>query len=124
MAAILGSVPGSVTGSDNHKRVVRLGSVEPAVLALLKHLEAVFAVTTLILCILALHERFTGIGVVSVLTLTFAGQVFSKSKRASELAGKPLSKVFSRILVEWFGIVSLLLLLAFALKASRCSRAR
>jgi putative colanic acid biosynthesis UDP-glucose lipid carrier transferase len=98
--------------------VVRLGSVEPAVLALLKHLEAVFAIATLIGCILVLHDRFTGIGIVSVLTLTLAGQVFSKSKRTSELAGKPLSKVYSRILVEWFGIVSMLLLLAFALKQS------
>jgi putative colanic acid biosysnthesis UDP-glucose lipid carrier transferase len=114
VAAILGSV----TGSDNHKKVVRLGSVEPAVLALLKHLEAVFAVATLIACILVLHDRFTGIGIVSVLTVTLAGQVFGKSKRASELAGKPLSKVYSRILIEWFGIVSMLLLLGFALKQS------
>jgi putative colanic acid biosynthesis UDP-glucose lipid carrier transferase len=119
VAAILGSVPGSVAGSENHRRVVRLGSVEPALLALLKHLEALFALVTLLICIAANHDRLTpGIGAASMLTLTLAGQVFGQSKRAHEIAGKPLSRVYSRILLEWFGIVSVLLLLAFAFKVS------
>jgi putative colanic acid biosynthesis UDP-glucose lipid carrier transferase len=119
VAAIVGSVPGSVAGSDNHKRVVRLGSVEPALLALLKHLEALFSVLTLLACVLAFHERLSpAIGAVGMLTLTIAGQVFGQSKRASEMAGKPLSKAYSRILLEWGGIVSVLLFVAFAFKVS------
>jgi putative colanic acid biosysnthesis UDP-glucose lipid carrier transferase len=102
-----------------HKRVVRLGSVEPALLVLLKHLEALIAVATLVGCVLAFHERLSSsIAAVGMLTLTITGQVFGQSKRASELAGKPLSKVYSRIVVEWCGIVSLLLFVAFTFKVS------
>lgn len=119
MAAIVGSVPGSVAGSDIHKRVVRLGSVEPALLSLLKHLEALTATGALVATVLAYHERFTpGVLAAGVLTLTIAGQVFGQSKRAGEVSGKPLSKVYSRILLEWGGIVAVLLLLGFACKVS------
>lgn len=88
-------------------------------LALLKHLEVLFAVGTLVLSVLVYRDHFTStVGVAGLLTLIVGSQVFGQSKRASELAGKPLSKVYSRILVEWFGIVSLLLLLGFAFKVS------
>jgi putative colanic acid biosynthesis UDP-glucose lipid carrier transferase len=73
----------------------------------------------LLACVLVYHDRFSSaVGAACVITLAVAGQVFGQPKRASELAGKPLSRVYSRILVEWFGVVSLVLLVAFAFKIS------
>src|SRR5579862_4035193 len=58
VAAVVGSVGGSVQGSGAHKRV-RFGSVEPAILAILKQLEPLATVLTLATCMLICRIPFT-----------------------------------------------------------------
>jgi putative colanic acid biosysnthesis UDP-glucose lipid carrier transferase len=88
-------------------------------LTLLKPLDAVLAVATLLGCALFFHERFsTELLVVCLLTLLLAGLVFSRSRRIRALAGRPLAEVGSQIVVEWSGVVAVLLFLGFALKTS------
>jgi Undecaprenyl-phosphate glucose phosphotransferase len=118
VAAVVGSVSGSVAGSDAHKRV-RFGSVEPALLAVLKQLDPLIAVITLVVCILVYRQKFTApIGAVAVLTFVISSRVFARASRDDELAGKPFTTIFSRILLEWLSVVCILLLAGFAFKVS------
>ena len=118
MAAVVGSATGAVAGSDAHKRV-RLGSVEPAILAALKQLDPLIAVITLIVCTLAYGTRLTpAIGAVAVLTFITSSRIFSGRNRDSALARGRLTVTFSRILVEWICVVGILLLAAFAFKVT------
>ena len=85
MAAVVGSVGGSVPGSGTQKRV-GFGSVEPALLAVLKQLEPLAAVLTLVLCALAFRVPFSAaIGAVAVLTFVISGRVFGRTHRDEEL---------------------------------------
>jgi putative colanic acid biosysnthesis UDP-glucose lipid carrier transferase len=116
VAAVVGSV--SVPGSDAQKRV-RFGSVEPAILAVLKQLDPLIAVFTLVVCVLAYGEKLTStIGAVAVLTFVTTSRIFGEQNRESTLAGKPLAAAFSRILLEWACVVCILLFAAFAFKVT------
>src|SRR5579862_456291 len=118
MAATLKSITGLISGSDAQKRV-RFGSVEPALVAVLKHLDPVLAVATLLICSAAFHQHPSpALGAVAVLTFTISSYVFTRQARERELSGKPLPTVFSRILFEWTCVVAILLFVAFALKVS------
>jgi putative colanic acid biosynthesis UDP-glucose lipid carrier transferase len=118
LAAVVGSVGGSVTGANGEKRV-RFGSVEPARLALLKHLDPLVAVLTMFVCMAIFRVPFTpAYGAVAVLTLVISSRVLSRANREYELAGKSFAQTFSRILLEWLSIVSVLLLTAFAFKVT------
>ncbi|MEJ1964016.1 MAG: hypothetical protein WDO56_21735 [Gammaproteobacteria bacterium] len=119
MSAVIGSLTDSVAGSNSQKSV-RFGSVEPAILALLKHLDPLIAVVTLVLCSFVFDQRPTpAIAGVAVLTFMIASGVFNPAKRESGLsAGKPLSSVYSRIVLEWSCVVAILLFAAFALKVT------
>ena len=98
MAAVVGSVPGSIAGSATHKRV-RFGSVEPAIMAVLKQLDPLLAVLTLVVCNLCFRERlFTpAMCGVAVLTFVISSRIFTRPNREDELSGKPLTSTFSRI---------------------------
>jgi len=118
VAAVVGSVNGSVPGTDPQKRV-RFGSVEPALYAVLKQLDPLVAVITLVLCALAFHVPLTpAVGAVALLTYAMASWIFSRPNRESELAGKPISTIFGRIVLEWAGVVCILLFAGFAFKVS------
>jgi putative colanic acid biosynthesis UDP-glucose lipid carrier transferase len=118
VAAVVGSVSGSVPGADANKRV-RFGSVEPAILAVLKQLDPLIAVLTLAVCMLVFRAKPTPeLGAVAVLTFIISSRIFSRPNRDEELAGKPITTTFSRIVLEWLSVVCVLLLAAFAFKVT------
>ena len=118
MAASHESLNDSLTRPTNAK-LVRLGSVEPAALALLKQLEPLVAVLALFACVLAygqpLNDTALGAG---LLTFLIASPIFTRSPRHSGIPGSRLYTTFSRIVVEWAAVVAILLFLAFAFKVS------
>lgn len=117
MAAVVGSVSGSVAG--NAPKRVRFGSVEPALIAILKHLDPLVAVVTLLICMLVFRARWTPeLGAVAVLTFIISSRVFSRAHRDEELAGKPMTVTFTRIVLEWLAVVTVLLLAGFAFKVT------
>jgi len=118
VAAVVGSVGGSVPGSGAQKRI-GFGSVEPALLAVLKQLEPLVAAMTLALSALCFRVPFTpAIGAVAVLTFVISGRVFARSHRDEELNGKPLTTILGRIILEWLAVIAVLLLAAFAFKVT------
>jgi len=118
VAASFESVSDSVTRSNNSKRV-RLGSVEPAALALLKQLDPLVAVISLFVCVLAYGQPLTDMTLaVGLLTFLIAGPIFARSPRHSGLAGSRLHTTYSRILVEWSLVIAILLFLGFTFKVS------
>jgi putative colanic acid biosynthesis UDP-glucose lipid carrier transferase len=118
VAAVVGSVGGSVPGSGSQKRI-KFGSVEPAILAVLKHLEPLVTVLSLAVCMLIFRVPFTtDQGAVALLSFIIAGRVFTRTHRDEELVGRSISTIFSRILLEWLGVVCVLLLAAFAFKVT------
>ena len=118
MAAVAGSVSGSIPGKGSQKHV-RFGSVEPAVFAILKQLDPLIVVFTLLGCMLAFRASWTPeLGAVAVLTFVISSRVFSRPNRDAELAGQPITTTFSRILLEWLAVVSVLLLTGFAFKVT------
>jgi len=105
-------------GSSTQKSM-RLGSVEPAVLAVLKHIDPLVAVFMLFVWGLIYRERFgTAMGAVAVVTFVTASRIFSRPTREGELSGQALTTTFSRITLEWIGVVAVLLFIGFALKVS------
>ena len=118
MAAAVSSVSGSEPGTGGPKRV-RFGSVEPAMLAVLKQLDPLVAVLSLAVCELVFRANLTpAYGAVAALTFIICSRVFTRSHRDDELAGKPLATIFSRIVFEWLSVVCVLLLTGFAFKVT------
>lgn len=118
MAAVVGSVSGSVPGSGTQKRV-GFGSVEPALLAVFKQLEPLAAVLTLVACALLFRVPFTlPVGAVAVLTFVMWGRVFGLPRAEEEPSGQSHVSVLGRIIIEWSAIVGVLLLSGFAFKVT------
>jgi putative colanic acid biosynthesis UDP-glucose lipid carrier transferase len=98
---------------------MRIGSVEPAVFAVLKHIDPLVAVLMLVLCSAIWGERFdTALGAVAVVTFITVSRVFGHSGRQSETSDWPLTATFSRIIFQWTGVVAVLLFVGFAFKVS------
>lgn len=118
MAAVVGSVGGSIQGSGAERRF-RFGSVEPAVLAVLKQLEPLVAILTFGVCAVVFGARLIPeLGAVGVLTLIICSRVFCRTGRDEQLATRQFPSVFSRIVLEWASVVCVLLLAAFAFKVT------
>jgi putative colanic acid biosynthesis UDP-glucose lipid carrier transferase len=118
VAAVVGSVGGSVSGADRQRRV-GFGSVEPALLAVLKHLEPLVATLALALCALTFRVPFTtALGAVAVLTFIICGRVFGRTQREEALHGRSHPSVFATVVIEWAVVVCVLLLAAFAFKVT------
>jgi putative colanic acid biosysnthesis UDP-glucose lipid carrier transferase len=98
---------------------MRIGSVEPAVLAVLKHIDPLVAVLMLVLCGAIWGERLdTALGAVAVVTFITVSRIFGQSERQHEASGQPLTTTFSRIILQWIGVVAVLLFIGFAFKVS------
>jgi putative colanic acid biosynthesis UDP-glucose lipid carrier transferase len=111
-------VSGSEPGTRGPKRV-RFGSVEPAMLAVLKQLDPLVAVVSLAVCQLVFRANLSpAYGAVAALTFIICSRVFTRSHRDDELAGKPVATIFSRIVFEWLSVVCVLLLTGFAFKVT------
>ena len=118
MAAVVGEVGGSVPGANRQRRI-GLGSVEPALVAVLKQLEPLATVLTLTICSFAFRVPFTpAVCAVALLTFFIAGRVFGRTHRHEELSGKTPASVFLQIVVEWASVVCVLLLAGFAFKVT------
>jgi putative colanic acid biosynthesis UDP-glucose lipid carrier transferase len=118
VAASSESVNDSLTRSTTPKRV-RLGSVEPAALALLKQLDPLVAVLSLFVSVLAYRQPLTDTALgVGLLTFLIASPIFARSPRHSGIQGSRLYTTYSRIVVEWAMVVAILLFLGFAFKVS------
>jgi putative colanic acid biosysnthesis UDP-glucose lipid carrier transferase len=118
VAAIVGPVTASTSAPEAHRRV-RFGSVEPAILALLKQLDPVVVVVTLFVCMLANGERLSNsYAGVALLAFVISAATFGRPLRDTGIVAPRASKVYSYILVQWAGIAAVLLLLAFAFKVS------
>ena len=118
MEAVVGSVAREVSGADAQRRV-RFGNVEPALLAVLKQLDPLVAVLTLLACALVYGERLTpALAGAELLTFLVSSLIFPPASQNHSIVNTRLSHVYSRILLRWAAVVSVLLLLAFAFKVS------
>jgi putative colanic acid biosynthesis UDP-glucose lipid carrier transferase len=101
------------------RKRIRFGSVEPAMMAVLKQLDPLIAVTTFALCLLVSGGRFTSaMGAVAVLTFIISSRIFGRSDRDEQLTGKPFTTVFSTLVLEWASVICVLLLAGFAFKVT------
>jgi putative colanic acid biosysnthesis UDP-glucose lipid carrier transferase len=111
----------SVVQSISHRRV-RLGSIEPAVVAVLKHLDPVIVVACLFACQGAYSQRLSPqVVYLALLTLIISSPLFGRFDlpQADTPGEMPLSRLpaaCSRVLVRWAAIVAALLFIAFAFK--------
>jgi putative colanic acid biosysnthesis UDP-glucose lipid carrier transferase len=120
VSAVVGSVARAVTGAEAQQTRVRFGNVEPALLALLKQLDPLVAVLTLLACVLLYGERLTlGLAGAAVLTFLVASPLFTRANTDSGgMLETRLSKVYWQILLRWGAVVTALLFLAFAFKVT------
>jgi putative colanic acid biosynthesis UDP-glucose lipid carrier transferase len=101
-----------------HQKAVRLGTLEPPLLALLKHWsKPAVVVGTLLICILFSSERATraewALALVAVL---ISRQVFSPLQMLSAATENRPQRKLLRLMLEWGLVVAALLLLGFALE--------
>ena len=109
----------TATSAVPASRPVRFGNVEPAILALLKRLDAVVVVLTLFGCMVVNGEPLTNsYAGVALLALVISGAIFSRLRRGNPAQTANLPETYSRILLGWAAVVAVLLLLAFAFKVS------
>jgi len=88
MAAVIEPTGASATAGQQQTKRIRFGSVEPALLVVLKQLDPLVAVLCLIACVLVCRGPFTpGLGAVAVLTFVIASRVFGRASRDEEMAG-------------------------------------
>lgn len=111
----------SVMESISHRRV-RLGSIEPAAVGVLRHLDPVIVVACLFACQglygVALSPQ---IGYLALITFIISSPLFGRFDlpQANNSGEMPLSRfpaACSRVLVRWAAIVAALLFIAFAFK--------
>ena len=105
--------------SVSHRRV-RLGNVEPAAVALLKQLDPLIVICTLLLTEFGYHDQFTpALGAYAALAFILIGRLFSRINiRESGHAFSDFSRTYMPILLQWASVVAILLFAAFAFKVS------
>ncbi len=109
----------SVSESLAHRRV-RLGNIEPAVVALLKQFDPLVVPLVLFACELAYRERFTpALGAYATLAFILTGQLFDRLDiRETGQSISNFSGVYVRIVLRWAAVVATLLFGAYAFRVS------
>jgi putative colanic acid biosynthesis UDP-glucose lipid carrier transferase len=109
----------SLAGSCIDRRV-RLGSIEPAGVVLLKQCEPALAMLLLFLCEFVFHDQFTpALGAYSTLAFILVRQLFSLIDiRGTEHAYSTFSRPYCRIFLQWACVIAILLFVAYAFKVS------
>ncbi len=109
----------SVVESFAHRRV-RLGNVEPAIVALLKQLDPLIVIVGLFLCELVYAEHFTpALGAYATLAFIITGQLFNRLDiREAGHSFSDFSRTYARIVLQWAAVIAMLLFAAFAFKVS------
>ena len=103
------------------QRRVRLGNVEPALLALLKQLDPLIVVLSMLGCEAVYHDPLTpALGALALLTFIISNQFFNgaDASGAAAFGQWGLRRRYSRALLQWVSVVGVLLLAAFAFKVS------
>jgi putative colanic acid biosynthesis UDP-glucose lipid carrier transferase len=102
------------------QRHVRIGNVEPAVVALLKQLKPLIVFLSLFACEAAYGEHFTpALGAYATLAFIVLDQLFSRLDiREAGHSYSDFSRTYARILLQWAAVVALLLFAGFAFKVS------
>jgi putative colanic acid biosysnthesis UDP-glucose lipid carrier transferase len=118
VAAVIEPAPALAPAAETRTRV-RFGSVEPAVVALLKQLDPLVVVVTLFACMLVAGVPFSNTyGGVALLAFVISAATFGRSSADSRIVAPRMSKVYSYIVLQWAAIAAVLLLLAFTFKVS------
>jgi len=109
----------SVVEPVAHRRI-KLGNVEPAVVVLLKQLDPLIVLLTLLACEFLYRDRYTpALGAYGTLIFILAERVFSRlSLRETGQAFSQFSRQYARIFGQWAAVVAALLFGAFAFKIS------
>jgi putative colanic acid biosynthesis UDP-glucose lipid carrier transferase len=109
----------SVSQSFARQRV-RIGNVEPAVVALLRQFDPVIVIFSLFVCEFVCGERLSpGWAVLALLMFVISTQLFAKLEaRDSTVAFSSFSKTYLRIVLQWTFVIATLLLGAYAFKVS------
>lgn len=93
--------------------------MEPAILTLLKQLDPLIVVLALFGCKFLYGGHFTRqTGELAVLAFFISSYIFNRWSRETDLPGKPASSAWSRIVLQWCCVASILLFVAFAFKAT------
>jgi putative colanic acid biosysnthesis UDP-glucose lipid carrier transferase len=108
-----------VAESFAHRRV-RLGNVEPALVALLKQLDPLIVCLSLFACELAYRDSFTpALGAYATLAFIVTRQLFDRLDiRDAGNSFSDFSRTYARIVLHWASVIALLLFAAFAFKVS------
>src|ERR1017187_483331 len=108
----------ALTSAELHQKTVRLGTVEPPVLALLKHWSKPLVLVIALLCAaLVTAQAFTAAdGALALVTALFARQLFSPLRLLSDGTCAPAKARILRLMLESGAVFALLLGLGFALK--------
>jgi putative colanic acid biosynthesis UDP-glucose lipid carrier transferase len=109
----------SVAESLTHRRV-RLGNVEPAAVALLKQLDPLIVILTLLGSEAAYGETFTpALAAYAALAFILTGPIFSRINfREADHSYSDFSRTYTPVLLQWASVVAILLLGAFAFRMS------
>jgi putative colanic acid biosysnthesis UDP-glucose lipid carrier transferase len=106
----------TVSESFAHRRV-RLGNVEPALVALLKQLDPILVVVSLFCCEVAYGDRPSpAFGALALLVFIVSSQLFGRIGAAEEptFVQWDFRKSYTRVLLQWGSVIGLLVLAAFA----------
>ena len=106
----------TVSESFAHRRV-RLGNVEPALVALLKQLDPIIVVLSLFGCELAYGDRLSpAFAALAILIFIVCSQLFGRAGASEEptFVQWDFRKSYTRVLVQWGAMIGLLLLAAYA----------
>ena len=99
MAAVI--EPAGPSGSKTEKtKRIRFGSVEPALLAVMKQLDPLVVVLCLLGCVIAHGGPFDpALGAVCILAFIISSRVFGRAQRDEELGSAPIPTTFYRIVI-------------------------
>ena len=108
----------ALSSASVHQKTVQLGTVEPPVLALLKHWsKPAVVVVALFIAILFTSQPITpAYGALALAAVLIARQIFSPLRLLSDNSSAPAKPRLLRLMLEWGAVVGLLLCLGFALK--------
>ncbi|HEV7138332.1 MAG TPA: undecaprenyl-phosphate glucose phosphotransferase [Steroidobacteraceae bacterium] len=110
----------SVAESFAHRRV-RLGNVEPALVALLKQLDPLIVVLSLFCCARAFGEQSSPAFVMlTLLTWVISGQLFDRvgASEAASAGNWDFGRSYTRLLLQWIMVVGMLFLAGLTFKAT------
>ncbi|MGC1457489.1 MAG: undecaprenyl-phosphate glucose phosphotransferase [Steroidobacteraceae bacterium] len=109
----------SAAESFAHRRV-RLGNVEPAVVALLRQLDPLIVLLCLFVCEFAYRSGYTPtLGAYGTLAFVLVRHFFNLADiHSAKESFSDFSRTYARVLLQWATVVALLLFGAFAFKVS------